>query len=197
MKVGFFAGNIFSVSFGGGFTFQTTIIEALRRAKCSHILYIYYHAEHMLFPTKDGNLRFVNVTLETNPQTDPHPLNTLAERDKIELMYYITPFYSHTLLPFVLTVWDVEHRLHPFFPELSVSGLTLPQREQYYADIIPRAYRTVIGSEIGKHQICRYYDIDPERVCTIPLPVPGYIWNTRPDMGILARVGVEPHRYLF
>jgi len=197
MRVGFYTGTIQASSFGGGSTFQTAIIEALRRAQSNHEFYIYYRSDRLLFPQTEGHIRFINILAEANVQADPHPLNTLVMRDKIELMYYITIFYEDTVVPFVYTVWDLEHRHSPFFPEVSVTGWTFNQREQHFSNIIPRAYCTIIGNETGKQQVCHYYRVDPERVRTIPLPIADYIWETPADNTVLSQYGLEPQKYLY
>lgn len=198
MRVGFFAGTILPDFFyGGGAVFQGAIIEALRRVQCGHDFYVYYRCLKSIFPKLDGRVHFVNVLEEVNAQADQHPLNTLVLRDKIELLYFITIDFEVIGVPFVYTVWDLEHRHSPFFPELSVTGWDFTRREQLFSSVIPRAYCTVIGNETGKRQVCNYYQVDSERVRVLPLPVADYIRETPPDDGILAQLGLEPQKYLF
>ncbi|MBD1872971.1 glycosyltransferase family 4 protein [Nodosilinea sp. FACHB-131] len=73
--------------------------------------------------------------------------------------------------PYALTIWDLQHRLQPYFPEVS-QGREWGKREQFYADNLKRATYIVTGTERGKVEIERFYQIAPERIRVIPFPTP-------------------------
>jgi glycosyltransferase involved in cell wall biosynthesis len=74
-------------------------------------------------------------------------------------------------MPYALTVWDVQHRLQPYFPEVS-QGREWGKRERFYAEHLPRATTVVTGTERGKFELEHFYRLAPERVKVIPFPTP-------------------------
>jgi len=74
-------------------------------------------------------------------------------------------------IPFIATVWDLEHRKQPYFPEVSVTGWTWAQREQTYRAVLPRASFIVTGTQVGKNEIVHYYGVNPDNVKVVPFPV--------------------------
>ena len=74
-------------------------------------------------------------------------------------------------IPFIVTVWDLEHRKQPYFPEVSVTGWTWDQREQIYRGVLPRASFIVTGTQVGKDEIVHYYGVNPNNVKIVPFPV--------------------------
>ncbi|MBW4459614.1 MAG: glycosyltransferase family 4 protein [Nodosilinea sp. WJT8-NPBG4] len=73
--------------------------------------------------------------------------------------------------PYALTIWDLQHRLQPYFPEIS-QGREWGKRERFYANNLKRATYVVTGTERGKVEIERFYQIAPERIRVIPFPTP-------------------------
>lgn len=74
-------------------------------------------------------------------------------------------------IPYALTLWDLQHRLQPYFPEVS-QGREWAKRERFYQASLPRATYVVTGTERGKVEIERFYQIAPERIQVIPFPTP-------------------------
>ncbi|MEO1068239.1 MAG: glycosyltransferase family 1 protein [Cyanobacteria bacterium J06638_6] len=74
-------------------------------------------------------------------------------------------------LPYALTVWDVQHRLQPYFPEVS-QGREWSKRERFYAEHLSRATTVVTGTQRGKFELEHFYRLAPERVTVIPFPTP-------------------------
>lgn len=73
--------------------------------------------------------------------------------------------------PYALTIWDLQHRLQPYFPEVS-QGREWGQRERFYGDNLKRATYVVTGTERGKAEIERFYQIAPDRIRVMPFPTP-------------------------
>src|SRR5262249_19699420 len=59
-------------------------------------------------------------------------------------------------IPYLVFVWDLEHRCQPYFPELAHKG-EWEVRESWYRVLLPRAAAVVTGTQIGKAQIERFY----------------------------------------
>ncbi|WP_035985354.1 glycosyltransferase family 4 protein [Leptolyngbya sp. KIOST-1] len=102
-------------------------------------------------------------------------------------------------VPYALTIWDLQHRLQPYFPEVS-QGREWGKRERFYQINLPRATYIITGTERGKFEIERFYQIAPERIQVIPFPTPRLaeaIANSpAPKEDFLARHGL-PSRYFF
>ena len=74
-------------------------------------------------------------------------------------------------VPYIATVWDLMHRTHPWFPELSQNG-AWEIRESRLRRFLQRAMLVISGTEIGRRELGFYYQIDPERVLINPHPSP-------------------------
>ena len=74
---------------------------------------------------------------------------------------------------YVFTVLDLQHRLQPWFPEVSAKGLWR-RREEHYATAIRRASAVITGTESGKAEIVQFYQVPPERIKLIPHPTPRF-----------------------
>ncbi|MBX3354362.1 MAG: glycosyltransferase [Phycisphaeraceae bacterium] len=92
-------------------------------------------------------------------------------------------------LPFVATVWDIQHRTHPWFPEVSASGLWRA-RDDSSRELLARAALVVCGTEAGAGELERYYQVPRERIVIAPHPTPG--WALRDGAGDLSAVPDGP-----
>ena len=97
--------------------------------------------------------------------------------NKIELVWFATPAFEFVSVPYIYTVWDLQHRLQSYFPEVSVTGWTYEAREKRYGSVIPRAAYVVIGNQEGKKELIEFYSMPENRIKTIPLPVPGFAFD--------------------
>ena len=77
------------------------------------------------------------------------------------------------VLPNICTVFDLEHRRKPYFPEISSNGEWL-HRERSYRRELPKALAIITGTRMGKAHIERFYGVDPAAVRVIPLPTPSF-----------------------
>jgi glycosyltransferase involved in cell wall biosynthesis len=74
-------------------------------------------------------------------------------------------------LPYILNIFDLQHRLQSFFPEVSAGGLW-DEREKAWAPAIMRAAVVTVGSEEAKRDLCLFYGMPAERVRVIEFPTP-------------------------
>jgi len=101
------------------------------------------------------------------------PLDHAARERGVDLMWFPTPMYEPVDAPYVVTIWDLEHRLHPYFPELGQQG-EWQARERAFGDALRRATYVVTGTEVGRDEIVRFYNVDASRIRLLPHPTPRF-----------------------
>lgn len=207
MRVGFYIGEIHKETIGGGHTFQMSVIEKLMQMQSNHEFYFYYKSPKNLFKNNE-NATFINIferkkfkyslgSIIRKLTKSPSRLNKRIAKDKIEFVYFYTPIYEPVNVPFAITVWDLGHRKEPCFPELSTEKSTFIEREKYHSTVLMRASYAVIGNNEGKRQLQYFYNIAEERIKTIPMPTPDYVYNIEEDFSTLQRYGLDKNKYLF
>ena len=114
----------------------------------------------------------------TSPLPKNEPLqSTLTDvfrRRAIDVAWMIYPHAPVVDIPYVATVWDLQHRLQPVFPEVTSSGWNWEQRERHYSRYLPRASAIITGTESGKSEIATFYNVPNERIAVIPFPTPAF-----------------------
>lgn len=198
MKVGVFIPQ-FSPQAGGAFSFQESIIEELERFNGNHEIYVFHYSEKK--EINNSKLRYIQIHITPKPglikrirlkllrtlkipkrraESEEGVLTSLSsavDKFNIELMWFLTPAFENVNIPYIYTVWDLQHRLQPFFPEVSISGWTWSEREQLYSKVLPRAAYILTGTEEGRREIIQFYNIDSERIRVLPLPTPSFCFK--------------------
>lgn len=101
--------------------------------------------------------------------------------NKIDVVWYPSVWSCLTLdVPYVTTVWDIQHRLQPFFPEVS-AGRDWDVRERQFSSVLRRAGLVVAGTEAGRDEIERFYDVPRERILILPHPTPQFLTHSEED----------------
>ena len=95
-------------------------------------------------------------------------------------------------IPYITPVWDLQHRLQPFFPEVSAAE-QWQQRETHYATVLRRAAYVTVGTEEGKQEVERFYGIPAERIRVLPHPTPRFALNghSADPRAVLNRYGLK------
>jgi glycosyltransferase involved in cell wall biosynthesis len=122
------------------------------------------------------------------------------QRCAVDLMIYPAPttlaFEAGT--PYVMAIHDLQHRLHPEFPEVSADN-QLAEREYLFRNGIRNAVMVITDSAVGKEDVLSLYDglIDADRVAVLPfLPsVPARVDAAEGER--VRRSHRLPDRYLF
>ena len=109
----------------------------------------------------------------------------------VDLLWCLGSSVPSVETPFSVTVWDLQHRLQPFFPEVSSAG-EWKKREAYYRRVLHRAAIVVVGTATGGEELERFYGVAGDRVAVLRHPTPSFPASDRPDEEVLARLGVEP-----
>lgn len=107
-----------------------------------------------------------------------------------------------TGVPYVVAVHDIQHRLHPEFPEVSANG-EWERREQRLRPMIAGASVVLVDSEVGKEDLLEAYGdtgIDPDAVRPLPFLPAHYLLEADISPAARSRVRDEyglPERFLF
>jgi glycosyltransferase involved in cell wall biosynthesis len=181
-------------SIGGGWTFTAALKSALDRVQTRHKYIVVDQmvaqavkqdsasaASQVRRLIRDLARRTIPVGLRSTiarkwshkvDAKNAHHVTALVEQQGLDIVWYITLAYPTLPLPFISTVWDLEHRKQPYFPEVSVSGWTWTNREKYFAEVLPRASFIIVGTHAGKDEIVHFYNVSPANVRVIPSPTP-------------------------
>lgn len=103
---------------------------------------------------------------------DEIKISKVIKAKKIDLIWYLSPNAEITDAPYFITLWDLEHRTQPWFPEVLYEGWSWEMREEHYRKVLPRAARIIVGTEVGKSQAIGFYGIDSQNIVVNPFPVP-------------------------
>jgi hypothetical protein len=149
MKVGVIANYHWGIE-GGGFSFQSLILSALSRVQTKHEFLIINQAEQIDFVMNDGITVLGVPHAGLNPQSDSSHLETpLAQTVRphhFDVVWFLSPDAEPLSCPVFVTVWDLQHRQTPGFPEVSQSGWVWRDREEHYQRVLPQATRVITGS---------------------------------------------------
>lgn len=193
MRVGVYAGD-FPPEEGGGHGFVATVLGAfLDHARSSrHEFIVFYEPSHeqalaprcaaagvelralrsrSLFGTGISALRHY-APLAYLLRKWPGRLEAAAREHEIQFVWFVPGIAYEALdIPYLGTIWDLLHRLHPWFPEASAGGYW-EHRELMYARFVRRATYLVTGTQVGAQQLMFHFQVPPERVSVLPQPAP-------------------------
>jgi glycosyltransferase involved in cell wall biosynthesis len=130
-------------------------------------------------------------------------LATWLRNISIDWLFFTAPNHmSFNLgLPYVMPVHDLQHRLHPEFPEVSADG-QWEAREHLYRNGISCATLILADSEVGKDDILEFYKnygATPDKVKVLPF-LPYNFPKTNFADDVITRFKKKfkiPERYLF
>lgn len=121
-------------------------------------------------------------------------------RRGIDLMLYPapTPRSFESGVPYVMAIHDLQHRIHPEFPEVSADG-EWEAREGLFTNGVRYAEAILVDSEVGREDVLEFYGhlVEPDRVRVLPFVLPPYL--ERPSNGEVSahlRSLQLPGRYL-
>lgn len=142
------------------------------------------------------NASFYHVILHLLDKWNEINILRSLRENQIDLTLSFVPNCPTIRYPYIVTLWDLQHRLQPYFPEVSVFG-SWEIRENIYKKILNRAAIIITGTEVGKAEIERFYQIPTERIKVIPLFTPQFVLDSSSrNESIATKYGI-PDRYLF
>lgn len=225
MKVGIFIGEL--PESGGVYTFESEIIRSLVNfgAESGHTFILLswnktppseipsvQHIQFIsLYPTFKERVRskLYRIRINLLKKLRNSNINFTVEdwykevfvssivRSEIDITWSFTPGCLTMDIPYITTVLDLQHRLQPYFPEVSTEG-QWNKREQLYATNLRRAAFIITGTEVGKTEIERFYQVPAERIKILPFPTPQFALHALQsnEKQILAKYNI-PENYLF
>jgi glycosyltransferase involved in cell wall biosynthesis len=109
--------------------------------------------------------------------------------------WFVTPFFAPTNQPYIATIWDIQHRLQPWFPEVSERG-EWEQRDNFYSRLASKAFKILVCGQTLKSDISTIYSIRKERIKVVPLPTPEPK-RYKIDVDFLKENGLEQNKFIF
>lgn len=195
MRIGIFLGD-FNPDVGGGFTFQDDLFRAFAKIseQSAHQFVVLGSATNLqdyVTSVSDANnlqaahisVSWVDTRLEALKTYSPllrkllrrlGPIERTANELDLDCLWYVGGgAYESTDIPYIATVWDLQHQLTPWFPEMSAKG-TWDARELSYRRFLQRASYVITGTAVGRDEIRLCYQVPSERICLLPHPTPGF-----------------------
>jgi glycosyltransferase involved in cell wall biosynthesis len=196
MKVGIYLRGL-SPETGGGYTFERDVLQALVEIsmESSHefVLFSPKKSESdSLLPPDIRNL-LTHVIVQPRPKPwlsraigkvgrhlgwkkgvesgTSHSLSDAIVRENIEFLWFLTPIHHPVDIPYIATIWDIQHRVQPWFPEVGTWTEWIG-REKYISQYVQRAAYIIAPNQVARDEIAFYYQIPPERFILLPHPVP-------------------------
>lgn len=179
---------------GGRFTFQEMLVAAVERLQReTRHEFIVYNAGYNRYTEgalswRARRLATVGMTMALRAVHDIQdvlvgtrlvhvrtPLERRLAADDIELVWFPT-YIEDVSLPFVCQVFDLEHRMKPWFPEVSARG-EWEHRERHYDRYLRKATRVIVAGERGREQVVRFFGVAPENCLPLKHPTPDFALN--------------------
>ncbi len=195
MRIGVCLGD-YVPEVGGGFTFVSQVLQTFLKsgvATAEHQFVIFCDAdaipafkavaktsaniEFCALPRRSFLNRAMMAVKHYSPllaflYRKPGALERLARQQRVELIWFVGGgVYETPDIPYIATVWDIQHRTHPWFPEVSAHG-RWDFREVTHARHLRRATYVITGTEIGAGQLGWYYQIPRAQIRILPHPTP-------------------------
>jgi len=198
VKIGIFLADI-EPEHGGAYTFQLEVVRAALATASAHQIVLLARAATMPDWRRTlGEQTWVDTGLEIEQRGRAHvgavlrrfaPLqnaidswnveqarlhyNAVLTRSAIDAVWFPTPRYVRIDHPYVYTIWDLQHRRQPWFPEVG-NWTEWSQREATYREAVARAFAILVPNRVGADEVARYYGIDRERLVEVSHPTPSF-----------------------
>jgi glycosyltransferase involved in cell wall biosynthesis len=200
MRVGV-RGSQMTADAGGGHTFEREVFDELVRlaGESPHR----FVALGGLRPSPDVAGSPSNLEYRAVPRIARRLVRRLSgsslaaelSHEGIDLVWNLGPSHPTTDVPFLTVVWDLQHRLQPFFPEVSAGG-EWERRERAYGVNLRRAAGVIVGTEAGRGEVTSFFGVPPSRIHVLPHPTPRFALDAKPEApGVLDRFGL-PRRFV-
>ena len=145
----------------------------------------------------DRLLPFVGVGLlnNVNKSLNYKVIERQVLKSSVDFILSFNPSVVTQEIPYLVTLWDLEHRSKPFFPEVSANGIW-KNRELNFFEVLARAAAIVTGTEVGKAQIEKFYNIPEGVVSVLPFPKPEFDCGELDCSSVVSKYSL-PDEFLF
>ncbi|OSQ31874.1 glycosyltransferase family 1 protein [Thalassospira sp. MCCC 1A03138] len=211
MKIGICLGN-FHQDTGGAFTFQNEVFNAIFPfiRDSNHSFFALTENDTILKNNNEKSKEIEHLKIDTSSLDkfknnlssysplirrllrSPGPLQRTALKHELDLLWHVGGgAHEVTDTPYIATVWDLQHRMTPWFPEMSALG-TWDAREQSYKYFLQRASFIITGTEVGKQELMQLYGIPAPRVRILPHPTPSFaLSSAKQETDIRQKKGIS------
>ncbi len=118
-------------------------------------------------------------------------LVSVIEENSVQFFFLLSAGFLTLEVPYSVVVWDLQHRLQPYFPEVSRAGIW-KDREILYSDVLRRASFVIAGNDAGRREIETFFQVPAQRIKVLRHPTPAFALNDPPgDMTVLERCAIH------
>lgn len=101
-----------------------------------------------------------------------YAINQKLHKSNIDIVWSLEPMSFPLAIPYVTTLWDIQHRITPFFPEVSSEDDQWIKRERAVSRVLKQASLILVGTKRGSEEIRNAYGVEPQRILVSPFPAP-------------------------
>lgn len=180
---------------GGGFTFESSIVQTLlnrtgtsrdnliligprgallEQAERIGMRTLAWPAGRLQRLVSEADARFSHAKHKKGSDAPRTAVDVALAQAGVDVLWSLGPSVPSMSIPFVVTVWDLQHLHQPWFPEVSVRG-EWERRESHYSKVLRRAVKIIVGNSQGRDEAERYYQVPPDRVVCAPHPTPAWV----------------------
>jgi glycosyltransferase involved in cell wall biosynthesis len=201
---------------GGGFTFQKSIFESLAELApaSAHEFLVYCRGASSTtknvrtIETRRGlstSVRARTSVLLRNVQ-DRHLGQRLIDlsswfeasvrAEGVDAVWFPTTQFEECEIPYVYTIWDMQHLVQPWFPEIG-TGSEWTARDAMFRRNIRRALRTIVPNRTAAQEVMTAFGIPEDRLLLLPHPTPRIEPPSTEEISRVLRKYALTRRYLF
>lgn len=178
MKIGVVAGNL-DPRIGGGARFSREVLaELTNRPNPGNHQWVIFGKNGADLPPP-GSSEFSWKAIPGQGLVERclrRPVNVLGrevEKEGCSLVWFVGGggFPEPVPCPYLATVWDVQHRTHPYLPEMQEGG-EWAYRESRTAPFLRQAAGIIVGTRQGAGELRQFYGIPEDRFLLLPHPAP-------------------------
>ena len=172
MKVGLYVED-FAPTLGGGYVLREDVAKAALELTGRHEIELVRASSvaGALGPSGlRGKLRTLMRGKRSRDESMKHVESDIRGRG-IQMLWFNHLEPIAVDIPYILNIFDLQHRLQPWFPEVSAKGLW-DHREATWANAARRASIVTVGSEEAKEQLSFFYGVPLGNIRVVPFPTP-------------------------
>jgi glycosyltransferase involved in cell wall biosynthesis len=160
MRIGICTGR-FQPAAGGGFSLVNTIIKEISESNKNH--------QFILFSREPAKQRVYieNGITYVSSWNNHRDFNTIVESHNVDLLWLLGPFNMNLTVPYIFPIWDLGHRVLPYFPEMQ----PWQAREDLYQKMLYKATYIIVGNETGKKELLENYSVNQNKIRIVPFPI--------------------------